>query len=70
MLKTTNLRVMWLLAQGVFLPLVLWLDDLRVSGEVLGAVGVFVLLEGLYLIDSLLFLAIFGDKDSQGGKKG
>ena len=52
------LKVSWLLIQGLFLPLVLFLDDLRVSGSY-GALAVFVLLEALYLADSVLFLKLF-----------
>lgn len=60
----TNLqavKVIWILAQGIFLPTVLWLDDLRASGN-WWAVGAFVLLEVLYLGDAVLFLKIFNSK--------
>lgn len=61
-----NLRVVWILGQGVFLPLVLWFDDLRQAGN-FWAIGVFVLLEGLYLVDAVLFLKLFrGGKNGQG----
>lgn len=53
-----NLQVAWILIQGAFLPLVLWLDDLRVTGSYWG-LGIFCLLEILYLVDSLLFIKIF-----------
>jgi len=52
-------KLIWVLGQGLFLPLVLWLNDLRVSENYGWAIGVFVLLEGLYLIDATLFLSIF-----------
>ncbi len=62
MLKKTDLRVVkiiWILAQGTFLPLVLWLDDLRSVGQYGGAIGIFLLLELLYIADAFLFLQIF-----------
>ena len=56
---TSRLKVIWILAQGLFLPLVLWLDSLRELGQFWQAGGVFVLLELLYLADSVLFLKLF-----------
>lgn len=52
-------KIVWVLAQGWFLPLVLWLDDVRASGHFGQALGIFLLLELLYLADALLFLRIF-----------
>ncbi len=52
-------KLIWVLAQGVFLPMVLWLDDLRASGNYGGAIGIFALLELLYVGDACLFLMIF-----------
>jgi len=63
-MRANLLRVTWILVQGLFLPLILWLNDLREAGN-LWAIGIFALLEGLYLIDALLFLRIF-----KGGKDG
>lgn len=59
-----NLQIQWILVQGLFLPLVLWLENLRETGNYWG-LGVFILLEALYLVDSLLFIKIFkrGEKD-------
>ena len=59
------LQVAWVLGQGFFLPMVLWLDDLRTSGNPWSALGVFALLEGMYLVDAVLFLKIF-----KGGQSG
>ena len=53
------IKIIWILAQGIFLPLVLWLDDLRTSGNFGGAIGVFLLLELIYVADAFLFLKIF-----------
>jgi len=47
------------LAQGLFLPCVLWLDDLRSAGHFSQAIGVFALLELLYMVDACLFLVVF-----------
>jgi hypothetical protein len=55
-------KIAWVLAQGFFLPLVLWLNDLRELGRYWEALGVFLLLELLYLVDALLFLSLFGSK--------
>ncbi len=55
-------KLAWILAQGLFLPCVLWLDDLRAAGQFLSAIGVFVLLETLYMADAYLFLSIFNRK--------
>ena len=58
----TNLpvaKLVWVLAQGIFLPLVLWFDDLRSSENYGQAIGVFVLLELAYILDALLFLWVF-----------
>lgn len=56
------LKIIWILAQGVFLPMVLFLDDLRGSGQYWQMIGVFVALEVLYLVDACLFLLIFKDR--------
>jgi len=61
-MRMSPLKIIWIMAQGLFLPMVLWLDDLRVSGNYWG-IGVFVLLELLYLLDAVLFLRIFKAKD-------
>ena len=53
------IKIIWILGQGTFLPLVLWLNDLRVSGNFGGAIGVFLLLEAIYVADAFLFLRIF-----------
>ena len=50
--------LIWVLAQGIFLPLVLWLDDLRTSGSYWG-IGVFLILEAAYVADAILFIKIF-----------
>lgn len=55
------IKLLWILAQGLFLPLVLWLDDLRTSGNY-WAIATFLLLEVLYIADAYLFLRIFKDK--------
>jgi hypothetical protein len=55
-------KLLWVLAQGVFLPVVLWMDDLRSSGNYGAAIGVFLSLEALYIADALLFLRIFKGK--------
>ena len=55
-------KVIWVLAQGFFLPLILWLDDLRSLGDYGQAIGIFVLLEALYIADACLFLLIFKKK--------
>ncbi len=55
-------KLIWILAQGFFLPLVLWLDGLRIAGQYGGAIGMFVLLELLYVGDACLFLVIFNRK--------
>lgn len=52
-------KILWILAQGLFLPLVLWLDDLRTLGNYAGAGGIFIVLEVLYMADAFLFLKIF-----------
>jgi hypothetical protein len=57
------IKIIWVMIQGLFLPLVLWLDELRGCGNYLLAIGVFVLLEILYLGDTLLFLKIFKTKE-------
>ena len=61
-------KLIWVLAQGFFLPLILWLDDLRSLGNYGQAIGIFVLLEFLYIVDAILFLYIFKGKDN--GKYG
>lgn len=61
-MKRSNLlvvKIAWILIQGLFLPLVLWLDGLRSSGQLWSALGLFVLLELLYLVDAWLFLRVF-----------
>ena len=60
-MKRTGLpvKLSWVLAQGFFLPMVLWLDDLRSLGNFGQAIGVFVLLEAMYVLDAILFLWIF-----------
>ena len=61
-LQTKWIKIVWVLSQGLFLPLVLWLNDMRVSGHYGAAVGIFLWLEVLYLVDAFLFLRIFGSK--------
>ncbi len=58
-----KLKIIWVLGQGLFLPMVLWLDDSRTSGHYGQALGLFLLLEGLYLIDALLFLNLFQKRE-------
>ena len=57
--KMNLLKVLWVLGQGLFLPLVLFLDDLRVSEHYGLMIGVFVLVEALYVADAIIFLRIF-----------
>jgi len=52
-------KIIWVLAQGWFLPLVLWFNDLRTLGNYGWMIGVFILIEALYLVDAYLFLRIF-----------
>ena len=53
------LKVVWVLGQGAFLPMILWLNDARVFGNYGQAIGLFALLELLYIADALLFLILF-----------
>ena len=50
------LKLIWVLAQGLFLPLVLYLDDARVSGEYGMMLMIFLFLEALYMADAWLLL--------------
>lgn len=52
-------KVLWILAQGFFLPMILWFDDLRSAGDYWQAGGIFLLLEVLYVLDAILFLRLF-----------
>lgn len=61
-LRLTKTQWAYLLLQPVFYPIVLWLDDLRSAGAYLGAGVLFTLLEVLGVVDTLLFMVIFGSK--------
>jgi len=59
-------KFIWVLAQGWFLPLILWMDDSRSLGNYGLAIGLFALLEVLYLVDALLFLKLFNKEWKRG----
>jgi len=61
-LPVSKVKIIWILAQGSFLPLVLFWNDLREAGN-LFQWAVFALLEGLYMWDAIMFYRIF-----KGGK--
>lgn len=56
-------KILYIALQGVFLPLLLWLDDLRSSGPFVSYILVFILWEVLVTLDALLYWVVFrGEK--------
>ena len=62
----TNLQVMWVLLQGVFLPAIWFMDRASTRGEYILTGIVFFIYEALVLVDALLFVKVF----NQGKKVG
>ena len=59
------LKILYCAGQGIFLPLVLWLDDLRASGQYLEAVIVFAIYTLLVVGDAWLYWIVFGREKSK-----
>ena len=62
----TNLQVVWILLQGVFLPAIWFMDRASMRGEYALAGMIFSIYEVLVLVDALLFVKVF----NQGKKAG
>lgn len=60
----TNLpvKILYIALQGVFLPLILWVDDLRSCGQMLFFVLAFALYEALVILDALLYWIVFNSE--------